>query len=67
MWSNLAHPNIAPFLGISYDLGRPGMPSIVYPYYPNGNIMDFLKNRSHVNKIDLVNFIDPAETLLIVL
>jgi len=64
VWSNLVHRNIVPFLGISYDFGRPEVPSLVYPYFPNGNIIDFLKNRFNVNKLELIAQIAEALSYL---
>jgi serine/threonine protein kinase len=54
IWSGLAHHNITPLLGISYDFGRPGL---VLPYYPNGDIITFTRQNPNVHKPTLVGYI----------
>jgi serine/threonine protein kinase len=55
VWSRVAHPNITPFLGVSFDFDRPGLPCLVSPYYRYGSITSYLKDHPHVNKLPLVN------------
>lgn len=40
-WTALEHPNIASFLGLSYEAPFPA--ALVLPYYSNGNAHDYLK------------------------
>ncbi|KAH8834109.1 kinase-like domain-containing protein [Flagelloscypha sp. PMI_526] len=42
LWHQLDHPNILPFLGVSYDC-FPNRLSLISPFMKNGNIMDYLK------------------------
>jgi len=56
IWSAVTHPNITPFLGITFDFDRPGLPCLVSPYYRYGNITAYLKDRPHINKVPLVSY-----------
>lgn len=50
VWATLLHPNIAPLLGIASDLSKYGGPSLVSPWYPNGNLKQhMLLNHSHLS------------------
>jgi serine/threonine protein kinase len=53
-WPAVNHPNITPFFGICFDFDRPGVPSLVVPYYRNGNILNYTKQNPNVNKLSLV-------------
>lgn len=53
--SAATHPNITPFLGISFDFDRPGVPCLVSPYYQHGDITSYLKEHPHINKLPLVS------------
>jgi len=64
VWSKVTHPNITPFLGISFDFDRPGLPCLVSPYYRHGSITSYLKNRPHVNKLPLITQIADAMSYL---
>ncbi|KAI6046336.1 kinase-like domain-containing protein [Pisolithus marmoratus] len=43
VWATLSHPNIVPFLGIASDLSKYGGPSLVSPWYPNGNLKQYME------------------------
>jgi serine/threonine protein kinase len=55
IWSSATHPNITPFLGVTFDFDRPGLPCLVLPYYRHGSITAYLKDRPHINKVPLVS------------
>jgi serine/threonine protein kinase len=42
-------------LGISFDFDRPSTPCLVYPYYRNGNITNYININPAVDKIALVS------------
>ncbi|TFK50944.1 kinase-like protein [Heliocybe sulcata] len=44
--SALDHPNIIPFLGVTYGFGRAEIPSPVCPLYESGDIVQYLKRES---------------------
>jgi serine/threonine protein kinase len=54
VWSKLDHPNIVPLFGITTDFDRPGLPCLVSPYYPNGDVMAYLKTHPEVNRVLIV-------------
>jgi serine/threonine protein kinase len=54
LWSQLCHPAVVPFYGVSYDLGRPGSPSLISPYYQNGNISTYLQRNPGADRLKLV-------------
>ena len=54
LWSRLNHPNITPFYGISFDLGRPDAPCLICPYFKNGNVAKYLKMNPRANRLKLV-------------
>lgn len=41
VWKTLKHPNILEFLGLVFNMSS--IPAIVLPYYPSGNVMEYLK------------------------
>jgi len=51
-WCALEHPNIASFLGLSYDVPFPA--AIILPYYANGNSLDFVKKEENANVLRLI-------------
>lgn len=55
IWSTVTHPNITPFLGVTFDFDRPDLPCLVSPYYRHGSIIAYLKDRPHINKVPLVS------------
>jgi len=52
VWCALEHPNIASFLGLSYDVPFPA--AIILPYYANGNSLDFVKKEQNPNVLRLI-------------
>ncbi|KZP28520.1 kinase-like protein [Athelia psychrophila] len=54
VWSQLKHPNITPFYGITFDLGVPSAPCLVSPYYANGSLFTYLKNYPDCDKMALI-------------
>ena len=46
------HPNVLPFLGVSEVLFSF---SIISPWLPNGNILDYTKNNQGTNRLGLVS------------
>ena len=59
VWSVVNHPNITPFLGVSFDFDRPGMPCFVAPYCRHGNVLRYLKENKEQN-IDKLSPVNPA-------
>ena len=55
VWSLVAHPNIMPFLGLSFDFHRPGLPCLVSPLYQHGDIIGYLRKNPHINRLSLVS------------
>lgn len=54
IWGQLFHPNVLPFYGI-HSLGdfRKSL-CLVSPWISNGNLLDFLSERPHIDRIPLV-------------
>ena len=44
IWKRVNHPNIVPFLGITYGFGREGNTSLVLLWMANGTLHTFLEN-----------------------
>ncbi|KDQ55371.1 hypothetical protein JAAARDRAFT_37378 [Jaapia argillacea MUCL 33604] len=42
IWRSLSHPSVVSFLGLTWHWGQ--IPSMVFPFYKNGNIMSYLKS-----------------------
>lgn len=57
VWTDLNHPNITPFLGISNDFDRADTPCLISPYYRHGNIVEYLKAHQNVPKLPLVSHV----------
>ena len=51
-WKYISHPNVLPFLGISESLF---WFSIITPWLPNGNIVQYTKNDPWVDRLQLVS------------
>ncbi|KAG8920918.1 hypothetical protein FRC02_000567 [Tulasnella sp. 418] len=58
LWADLRHENIVPLLGY---MVRDGIPSFVSPWYPSGNLRDYLESNPNANRLSLVS--DVAEAL----
>jgi len=48
----LKHDNVLPFYGVSLAVADF---CLVYPWYENGHIMDYLKKKPFVNRFDLAS------------
>lgn len=57
VWSEVNHQYLLPLLGVCYDFEQPGVPCLVSPYYHNGSIIDYIKNKPNVCKLTLVNHV----------
>ena len=44
IWKSFNHPNVARFYGLAFNCGI--MPALVLEFYPNGNINEFVKQKS---------------------
>jgi len=52
MWKRLRHPNVVSFLGF----GSVTPPfSLVYPWMPNGNLSEYVREHPGVDKLNLVS------------
>ena len=51
IWKRLQHPNIVSFLGFGSEF--PPI-SLVYPWMPNGNLSNYVRERPNVDKLGLV-------------
>ncbi|KAI6029327.1 kinase-like domain-containing protein [Pisolithus microcarpus] len=50
VWAALSNPNVVPLLGMAFDLSKYGGPSLVSPWYPNGNLKQYiLRHHSHLS------------------
>ena len=50
MWAK--HPNILPFYGVSTTFADF---CLVFPWYENGNVMEYLEKNPGANRFDLVS------------
>ena len=51
-WKYVLHPNVVPFLGVSETL----FPfSIITPWFPNGNIAEYVQKHEGVDRLQLVS------------
>jgi serine/threonine protein kinase len=65
VWREFQHPNITPFLGVSYDFDRLSIPCLVSPLYRNGNILDYIQTQPNVDLLPLVScFIISSEEIV---
>ncbi|KAJ3576323.1 hypothetical protein NP233_g491 [Leucocoprinus birnbaumii] len=57
VWQKLKHPNILPFIGLAFNLGRPAkFPALVSRWCGNGDMMQYLKsNPSYDQKLATIN------------
>ena len=51
-WQDLHHPNVSEFLGLAYDFGY--MPALILPFYGNGNVVGYVKEKNDETKLDMV-------------
>jgi hypothetical protein len=52
MWSTLNHPNICPIWSLTSS--NEPIPAVGMPWFRNGNILDFMRQNSEVDKLDMV-------------
>lgn len=52
-WAKTRHPNIVPLRGVVLRIGN--IPSLVIPYYKNGNVMNYLLRNPAADKLRLVS------------
>lgn len=57
VWKRLKHPNVASFLGFGSDT----LSSLVYPWMPNGNLSEYLREYPDVDKLNLVSDISGCQ------
>lgn len=51
MWKSLAHPNIVPLIGATIESLQ-----LISDWMPNGNLTDYIKRCSGVDRLSLVGF-----------
>jgi len=51
-WKNLSHPHVMPLLDIASDLN--GVPTVVVPYLPMGNILDYNRRNPNTDRTQQV-------------
>ena len=51
LWKRLAHKNVLPFLGISKDVGEFCW---ISPWMKNGTILEYIRDNSQINTLELV-------------
>ncbi|KII88351.1 hypothetical protein PLICRDRAFT_621516 [Plicaturopsis crispa FD-325 SS-3] len=54
VWDHLHHRHVTPFWGICYDQGYGPVPSLVCPYFKNGDLLYYLKTHQNVDRMALV-------------
>ncbi|KAF4593895.1 Receptor-interacting serine/threonine-protein kinase 2 [Pleurotus pulmonarius] len=62
-WSRVDHPNLIPFYGVAFNLAY--MPALVYPFYNNGNINSYVKQR-YPSESELESS-DRSQTILVLM
>lgn len=59
VWASLKAPNIVPLLGTALDMTKGGVPSLVSPFYQNGNLKSYMKsNRSRLSPLKMLDMVD---------
>jgi len=53
IWKELAHPHVLPFMGVA-NIFTPLL-SLVSPWVPNGNILNFLEKNADADKVTLLS------------
>ena len=46
IWKSVNHPNVVPFLGVTYGFGKEGYASLVSLWMVNGTLHNFLENHN---------------------
>ena len=54
LWKRLTHKNVLPFLGISTDFAEF---CLISPWMKNGTIMEYVRDHSQANPLELVRTI----------
>ncbi|KAG8922677.1 hypothetical protein FRC02_011691 [Tulasnella sp. 418] len=62
LWRRLKHRNIVPLLG--YATHPSGWPAMVSPWYPNGNVVEYLAQQRDPNRTSLASDVARALTYL---
>jgi len=52
IWRRLEHPNVSEFYGLAFNFGY--MPALILPYYGNGNVVDYVREKNSGAKLDMV-------------
>jgi O-antigen/teichoic acid export membrane protein len=52
VWQHLQHPNVAEFFGLAFSFGY--MPALILPFYGNGTVIEFVKEKDDQVKLDMV-------------
>lgn len=60
-WKSLHHPNVLQLMGVTMAGGKFAM---ISEWMKNGNIVEFVRSRPDVNRLDLVRFIFQDSFLL---
>lgn len=52
----LSHPSIIRLLGVSrqFDGTRPGVPCLLLPYFPNADVVHYIRRNPRVDRLGLV-------------
>lgn len=53
IWRRLEHPNVSEFYGLAFNFGY--MPALILPYYGNGNVVDYVREKNSGAKLDMVS------------
>ena len=53
VWRRLEHPNVSEFHGLSFNFGY--MPALVLPFYGNGNVVEYVRQKDNDMKLDMVS------------
>jgi serine/threonine protein kinase len=51
-WQHLQHPNVSEFLGLVSNFVD--VPALILPFYGNGTVVDYVKDKDNETKLDMV-------------
>ncbi|KAL4064259.1 kinase-like domain-containing protein [Scleroderma yunnanense] len=55
LWASLKDPNIVPLLGVVFDMTPSNVPSLVSPYYKNGNLKSYMnQHRTELSSLEML-------------
>lgn len=57
VWQSLDHSNVSEFYGLAFNFGY--MPALILPFYSNGNVVEYVKNKDHEAKLHMVPVYSP--------